>query len=354
MRDAAYARWLQPRMTPAVVQNYIKRCQRVEQNLHLDLDDAYAKDGGASLLAALTYTTEDQLHHRPLRCRISFQTGADLRKGMGSLKTAVRTYFTFCQSGVAAKVQAPTIQPRKETTLEQAPTIQQHKETTLEKTEVKDAYQEFLSRFEIDREAFFAWGIDSTIFPPVDKVAAEWEALKWRIWNNKSVYIRGYGRDAHGTMLYQDLYRALFHNELVKKDPTNNTMPHVLIQKLTGLKRNESIFNYQVSHIWGRTKNIFLFEAPWNICYTPKIMDSFTGHETKGIWPQEYQKLFFARAEALYGEFVAEYNQLLEELEIPKRLEAYLVSLRGVILDREWRQFSSDVRSELAPIGKSR
>lgn len=145
-----------------------------------------------------------------------------------------------------------------------------------------DSYQNFLDNFKIDENDFFRWGISTTIFPPVSKVKEEWSSLIRRISNNQTVYIRGYGRDAHGTKLYKNLYKELFNNYHVKKDPTNNDRPQKLIYKLTGYKRNNNIYNFQTSHIWGRTKNIFMFEAPWNICYTPKITDPFTGHEAKG------------------------------------------------------------------------
>lgn len=213
-----------------------------------------------------------------------------------------------------------------------------------------DSYQEFLNYFDIDKKSFFEWGISATIFPSVEKVAVEWDGLKERILNDQTVYIRGYGRDGHGTKLYQDLYEKVFHNSHVEKDPTNNAIPHKLIQSITGLKRNSNIYNYQVSHIWGHTKNVFMFEAPWNICYTPKIMDPFTGHETKGTWPVEYQKLFIARAAKLYKPFIDEYNQLLITLDIERKLQKYLLSLEGVISEKELAQFSKDVYSELSPV----
>lgn len=215
---------------------------------------------------------------------------------------------------------------------------------------VIDAYQEFLSHFDIDKQAFFEWGISATIFPDVPKVEEEWALLKERIFNDKTVYIRGYGRDAHGTQLYKDLYKELFNNFHVEKDPTNNAVPHKLIQKLTGLKRNVDVYNYQVSHIWGHTKNIFMFEAPWNICYTPKIIDPFTGHETKGIWPVQYQNLFLSKVNILYEPFIREYNQILAELNIERRVSEYIFSLRGVVSDRELFQFAKDVTGELSPI----
>ena len=57
MRDKEYSKYLQFYVTNAVIGNYIKRCQRVENNLHIDLDDEFNKDNGKSLLTKLTYTT---------------------------------------------------------------------------------------------------------------------------------------------------------------------------------------------------------------------------------------------------------------------------------------------------------
>ncbi len=213
-----------------------------------------------------------------------------------------------------------------------------------------DSYQEFLTHFKIDRESFFEWGISVTIFPPADKVASEWERLKKRIFNNQTVYIRGYGRDAHGTQMYKDFYAKLLGNTHVEKDPTNNAIPHGLIQCTTELKRNSDIYNYQVSHIWGRTKNVFMFGAPWNICYVPKIMDPFTGHETKGIWPAEYQKLFKRKADELYRPFVDEYNWILKSLDVEKQLQEYISSLAGQIPAKKLAQFSKDAAGELSPV----
>lgn len=336
MRDKEYSNWLQSYVTSAVIVNYIKRCHRVEDNLHIDLDDEFTKDYGKSLLAKLTYTTDDQVHNRPLKCNIYFNSSSDLRAGMGSLKTAVRRYFEFCQKGVAPTVGSFEAKAVK-------------KDITKAPAKI-DSYQGFLTYFQIDKASFFEWGISATIFPPIDKVASEWEDLKIRIFNNQTVYIRGYGRDAHGTQMYKDLYANLFGNTHIEKDPTNNAVPHKLIQRTTGLKKNSDIYNYQVSHIWGHTKNIFMFEAPWNICYTPKIIDPFTGHETQGIWPAEYQKIFIAKAGELYRPFVDEYNQILKSLDVDKKLQEYISSRDSLIPAKELAQFSKDASSELSPI----
>ena len=81
MRIDDYAKWLRTLVSEAVVQNYIKRCQRVEKNLDVSLDLEFRKDRGASLLDQLTYTTEDWQKHRPLRCSINFRAGSDWYKG---------------------------------------------------------------------------------------------------------------------------------------------------------------------------------------------------------------------------------------------------------------------------------
>ena len=103
MRIDDYAKWLRTLVSEAVVQNYIKRCQRVEKNLDVSLDLDFRKDRGASLLDQLTYTTEDWQKHRPLRCSINFRAGSDWYKGLASLKTAVNKYFEFCQVSAASR-----------------------------------------------------------------------------------------------------------------------------------------------------------------------------------------------------------------------------------------------------------
>ena len=112
-----------------------------------------------------------------------------------------------------------------------------------------DSYQEFITHFNIDKEKLFEWGISSTIFPSIDKVTAEWENLKYRIFHNEVVYIRKYGPNSRKTKLYIDFYAEFMHNTNVRVDVGNNTIPHKVIQRTTGMKRNKDLYNYQVSHI---------------------------------------------------------------------------------------------------------
>ena len=213
-----------------------------------------------------------------------------------------------------------------------------------------DSYIKFFQNFGIDINSAFSWGIENTIFPSMDIVEKAWRELLAKITNNQPVYIRGYGRDAHATHLYFDFYKYLFNNECVKKDPTNNAIPQRNIEKFTALKRNRDIFNYQVSHIFGRTKNIFLFEAPWNIAYVPKIMDPFTGHEAKGDLPLKYQAMFLNQAVERYEKYIKEYNLLIQDLNIRNKLSLFYELKRDSINLKLLDQFVTDCSKEFEPI----
>lgn len=216
----------------------------------------------------------------------------------------------------------------------------------------KDSYQVFLDDFNINKKDLYDWGISATVFPDVATVTAAWNDLKKRILCDETVYIRGYGRNARGTQLYKDLYIHLFKNSHIEEDPTNNAIPQRHIQRLTGLQRNSDVYNYQVSHIWGHTKNVFLFEAPWNICYTPKLIDPFTGHEAKGNWPAEYQSLLLKHAYTTYKTFIDDYNQLLISYDVANKINQYLQILQtsSYLTRQQFARFKNDVLSEFAPI----
>lgn len=213
-----------------------------------------------------------------------------------------------------------------------------------------DSYIEFFRNFEIDIDDAFSWGIKNTIFPEITVVENAWKELLDKILNNQQVYIRGYGRDAHATHLYFDFYKFVFNNCNVKKDPTNNSVPQKNIEKLTGLKRNRDIFNYQVSHIFGRTKNIFLFESPWNIAYVPKIMDPFTGHEAKGELPSKYQTLFLQKAVERYEKHIKEYNDFIQKLHIQDKIAMFYNMQKEAVDIKLLDQFIVDCSKEFEPI----
>jgi hypothetical protein len=181
---------------------------------------------------------------------------------------------------------------------------------------MRDSYIKFFSEGYISKEQFFEFGLKETIYAPYEKAERGWSHLKNRIKNNEEVFIRGFGRDANGTHLFQELYQRLVGNDKVKKDSTNNAEPTKIIRELTGYSKTknskyELIRNYQISHIFGRTKNIYAFTAPWNIVYMPKMLDPFTGHEAKGEMIDEYTLLFQKQGYERFGRLIDEFNEII-------------------------------------------
>ena len=150
------------------------------------------------------------------------------------------------------------------------------------------------------------------------------------------------------------------NNENIKKDPTKNDRPTRLLQKITNYSKSvktdkgekERIKNYQVSHIFGRTKNPFLFAAPWNIVWKSKILDPFTGHESKGENSDKYKKAFINKSKELYSDYIVDYNKLVSKYFSSKKLELAFnkMSLDSSIDERKFSRFKMDVKNELKPI----
>lgn len=222
---------------------------------------------------------------------------------------------------------------------------------------MRDSYLRFFSNGYITKEQFFDFGLNETIYAPDDKVEEEWNILKHNIYNNKKIFIRGFGRDANGTHLFQKLYLYLFGNEKVTKDSTNNAEPTKLIRKTTGYSKSKSgkyelIRNYQISHVFGRTKNVFMFMAPWNIVYIPKMLDPFTGHEAKGELIDEYTTLFQKQSFERFERFINEYNGIVSNPSFQEKLNESLdkVGKEETIGKNDIEKLKKAVETEFAPI----
>ncbi|WP_379969619.1 hypothetical protein [Ectobacillus sp. sgz5001026] len=215
-----------------------------------------------------------------------------------------------------------------------------------------DAYDVFMSKFGINEEELIKFGVEESKFIDKTKVKNHWEKLKFNIeTGNQTVFIRGYGRDAKGTNMYIEMYKELFGHSNFKKDATNNAVPTKVIKELTGFSKNvkndnkyEQIRNYQVSHIFARTKNPFAFSAPWNIVYVPKIVDPFTGHESKGDLTNKFQKQFQAFFIDYYSDFILEFNNIMTDIfpKLKKYLEKNIIN----------EQFKNDALKQFEYINK--
>lgn len=68
---------------------------------------------------------------------------------------------------------------------------------------MRDSYQTFFEHFKIDFSEIIKFGVDiDTIYPNRKLIDDKCKNLVNSIEENKDVYIRGYGRDVHGTHLY--------------------------------------------------------------------------------------------------------------------------------------------------------
>lgn len=194
---------------------------------------------------------------------------------------------------------------------------------------IEDSYQAFLLSFNIDVNAFINWGIDNAIFPNDKEIKEKWDNLVERITTGcDKVIIRGYGRNAKNTYLFIDMYKEIFPLAKVQVDGTNNAKPKSNLESMTKLKRNKNIYNYQISHIFGYTKNVFMFEAPWNICYLPKIMDPFSGHEAKGLLPPKFQVMFQKKVARRYNKYIDAYYDILSKYDVKAKMDRYFILLK--------------------------
>lgn len=222
---------------------------------------------------------------------------------------------------------------------------------------MRDAYDTLFKH--IDKELFFRNSLEDIIYIENDKIDSQWLDLKYDIFNNQTIYIRGYGRDAQKTKYFLTLYKYLFENENVNKDSTNNAQPSKLIKCNTNyckvIKENKNeklaIRNYQISHLFGRTKNPLLFNCAWNIAYIPKYLDPFTGHETQGNYSSEFKNIILPILKEKFEVYIKDYNAILES-KILDQIDRSLISVKKElrINKSEFTRFEKNVRAELSLI----
>ena len=260
---------------------------------------------------------------------------------------------------------------------------------------IKDSYREFFKYFSdkpCSVNEFFDWCLSNAIFcERNDAYKEQWERLKKTILEGESVLIkkgnkkelvpfeptiREYGRMGHGSDYFADLYEKTL-NIVVKLDKTNNAAPTAILKNVTGYekitngeikKKKENhilikytdeaenshqafkgfVSNYQVSHIWGHTKNPLLFTAPWNICYLPKIADPFSGHEANGDLVKIFQDKLKEEARTRFYEEIEEYNDDILNHEKIKNLKETLDSIKKS--SQEEARFYEEAKAAWLPI----
>ncbi len=340
MNESGFRNWLLSQGYNAGTTNSrVSNCVRVCE-FEGDIDVLYANDKCKELLFRLTYTTEDERQSR--QPRHSVPINGNIRNGTATLKQATGLYIRYLEDyckTVIPETPVPiiiaTVKKSKEINVPKVPT-----------TEIVDSYAQFLDYFGIDTNTFYNFGLDNTIFSEPEYALTQWSSLKEQLLDNQPLTIRGYGRQGKHTDLFFELYKYLFSNSRIKEDGTNNAVPRRNIQAATGHRINKTLLNYQCSHIFGHTKNPLLFEAVWNICFTPKMFDPLTGHEAKGIWPEEYQQLFIAASIKRYHECITDYNAFIIEHKISTRIHTFVSSLAKKYDESLLRKFQEDALYE--------
>ena len=220
-----------------------------------------------------------------------------------------------------------------------------------------DSYKNFLSEFKISENQFLDFGIKSVIYIPADKAKENWDSLKIKISNEEEVFVRGFGRDSKKTPLLLDFYKHLLGNSHVYKDSSNNSQPTKMIRELsgyskTGKNKYKLISNYQISHIYGRTKNVYAFTAPWNIAYIPKIYDPFTGHEAKGDMVKEFTLKLEIQTYKNFKPLIEDFNNIITSPSFIGKLKTSLDILNenNLNLQQEYLEFNKLINSEFLPI----
>lgn len=218
------------------------------------------------------------------------------------------------------------------------------------KNEIKDGYLEFFEYFQIDENSFLKFAQDSIILSPKEKAAKEWRDLVQKIkTKGQQAYVRSYARNGSGNALYQNLYQNIFLCD-VKVDPSNNHYPTKLLQDLTEYYKNSgkktNLVNYQVSHIFGHTKNPYAFCAPWNIAFVPKILDPFTGHESKGELTKKITTLYKNLMLTNYQELIEEYNAIMDSIK--SDIEIFIGQTK--VKDKKILSFHQSLKNEFSKI----
>ena len=218
-----------------------------------------------------------------------------------------------------------------------------------------DSYEKFLTKTNITKEEFFNFGIEETIFANVLDAKSKWKEISERIRDKcqNTFYIRGYGRNSSNTDLYIEFYKEVFEVN-VEKDGTGNDHPRRLIENMTGFSKNptrksqyKKIRNYQVSHIFGKTKNIYMFTAPWNIAYVPKIMDPLTGHEAYGYMVEEYTHKFRQETYLRFRDLIDDYNKIISEQIQSEKFTEYFLD-KSKCSDKNVKRFIKSIENELS------
>ncbi|MBA3901364.1 MAG: hypothetical protein H0X62_14345 [Bacteroidetes bacterium] len=188
-----------------------------------------------------------------------------------------------------------------------------------------DGIKNFFSDFNIDPVKFAKWGIKNTKFPDPGISKKVWLSLCKEIEREeKPVYIREYGNKIVKQEAYLEFLNKVIPNANIDYDKRNNVRPRIYFDQALIVNRN-NFKNYTITHIWGKTKNPYAFNAPWNMAYMPGIVAPFTDHMGSGKIQVSFSKIFKAKAYEKHKESIELFNKKMNELKpkIKKAIAAF-------------------------------
>ncbi len=213
-----------------------------------------------------------------------------------------------------------------------------------------DAYEQMIPEY-ISKEDFFRFAVEKTIYIADSKIKEEWTSLKKKINANKPIFMRGM-KNSVDNQLFFDFYDNIFGNKQVKKDPSNTQNPAKIMESLSGYKKSKDLKNYQLTPLFGRSKNILTFCAPWNMAYIPSILDPLLSNEAKGDLAKEFQAFFFQHNIEKFKPFVDEYNEMVTNPHFIRKIDDHFHTLYdNVYYDNEIvMKFEPIFREEMSAI----
>ena len=323
----------------------VSNCQTVERCQRVDLDEQYTIDRCNQLISLFNYTTVDERMGRPPRHHVVID--GNIRNGSATYKTAIRKYVAF-KDHENEDVQMVHAQRRHAHR-------GQRRLLANEATPNRESYGEFFDEFGIDTEAICGFGLEHSVFADPEIAFAQWERLKGSLLNGHELRIRAISGNDNDRefQFYKRLNAYLFNNEALGRDCTGNYYPRRNLEKAVGWRvtirpdRDMGILvNFQTSHVLsGRTHNPLLYSAVWNIVFTPKIIDPFTGDEAQGEVAEHFRNVFLQRVRARFINCIEDYNRFVRENQILERIQQFEDEYFG---DEELRRFKAAALNQWA------
>jgi len=325
MRIDNFTEWmLAEGLDKEAVRSRASNCQTVEKYQHVDLDEQYDLDRCEHLIALFTYTTDDERTGKPPLHQVPIN--GNIRNGSATYKSSIRKYVTFrdSENGESSVPHHPgPCRARRARRLTKANAS----------TPNRESYHEFLEMFGIMPQAVCDFGLEYSVFAEPDVAQAQWQKLKDALLNDGQLHIRAItGKDQDREFqFYKRLSAYLFGNNSLSHDCTGNYYPRRNLERAVGWvvtihpqADTGVLVNFQTSHVLsGRTHNPLLYSAVWNIVFTPKIIDPFTGDEANGPTAELFRKAFQSRIRARFGACIEDYNRLVGERDVLNRINNF-------------------------------